>query len=104
MLYNEFIKAGITLEEIELMEIYAERTGLELGEHNGELCFIDSETEKVQFTGLDRMVKAMKIINIELKEKIYKNGTKEEIDLMIYASGLISTIENKVKLANTNIA
>jgi len=102
MLYNEFIKAGITLEEIELMEHYTALAGLELGEHNEELCFINSETGEVEIEGLETMVKIVKLINLELME-VNKDKARD-MDLLKFASELISAIENKARFANANVA
>lgn len=101
MLYNEFIKAGVTLEEIELMNHYAGLVNLELGEHNGELCFIDSKTEIVNITGLNKMIGLVKTINNKLIET---NTDKESANKLKYNSKIILAIESKAQFTDKNVA
>ena len=60
MLYNDFILAGITLEEIATIENIAAANGLELSEDNMDLCLIESNTEEVLYRGLSEIVEFMK--------------------------------------------
>lgn len=101
MLYNEFIKAGITLEEINLMNHYASLAKLELSENNGELCFIDSETEEVKITGLNKMIETVRIIN----NKLIKLNTDEEcVNELECISKMILAIEAKALSIQKNVA
>lgn len=43
MLYNDFLKAGITMEELEFIQKTVETLGYELEEYLGTLAIINSE-------------------------------------------------------------
>ena len=60
MLYNDFISAGITLEEIALIEKYAMINNLEFSEDTNDLCLINSITEEVTYRGLSEIIAFLK--------------------------------------------
>lgn len=60
MLYNDFMSAGITLEEIALIEKYAMINNLEFSEDTNDLCLINSITEEVTYRGLSEIIAFLK--------------------------------------------